>query len=148
MLFSIMAVLICILMASVPRFPFLCIPVSICYLFVFLMTAILTRFPAILFPNLKTPSGLYRQAGRLSSESPSPYSVLSKLCSQTQPLYPVVPLRGKRLSTAPDPITTLFAEAYKCLHLTKRIFCASLEGESLLPVTGSPWLFLFQLLWD
>lgn len=106
---SIMAVLIFMPTAGVPRFPFLCIPVSICSVFVFLMTAILTRFPAILFPNLKTPLVLNRQAGRLSSESPSPYSVLSKLCSQTRPLCPAVPLRGKRLSTAPDPITALFA---------------------------------------
>lgn len=94
-LFSIMAVLICIPMASVPRFPILCITVSIRYVFVFLMTVILTRFPAILFPNLKTPSVLYRQAGGLSSESPNPYSVLSKLCSQIQPACPAVPLRGK-----------------------------------------------------
>lgn len=81
MLFSIMIVLICIPTASVSEFPFLCILVSICYFFVFLMTGVLTRFPAILFPNLQTPPVFYRQAGWLSSDSSIPYSVLAKLCS-------------------------------------------------------------------
>lgn len=122
MLLSIMAILICIPTTSVPEFPFLCILVSICYFFVFLMTAVLNRFPATLFPNLQTPPVFHKQAGWLSSDSSIPYSALAKLCSQTWLLCPVVPLWERKDCEQPHVPSLFFAETYKCLYWWKGSF--------------------------
>lgn len=129
MLFSIMAVLICIPTASVPESPFLYIPVSICYFFVFLMTAILTRFPAI-------SSQICRPLLCSTGKQGGSVRFLNSLLCTHKAVFPDMAsvsccpsVRGERLGTASDPTTALCRGLHMSAFDERDLLCISTRRE-------------------